>query len=82
MQDLGLARGGREVARAGLAGGASANTQAVTTLLQREINAFLGIGSGSRGTLTAQQTQAALDELDGLGDRVRDRIREAIDRSR
>jgi hypothetical protein len=51
-------------------------------LLQREINAFLGIGSGSRGTLTAQQTQAALDELDGLGDRVRDRIREAIDRSR
>lgn len=82
MQDLGLARGGREVARAGLARGASANTQAVTALLQREINAFLGIGSGSRGTLTAQQTQAALDELDDLGDRVRDRIREAIDRSR
>jgi DNA repair protein RadD len=82
MQDLGIARAGREVARAGLARGGSANTGAVTALLQREINTFLGIGSGSRGTLTAQQTEAALDELDNLGDTVRDRIREAIDRSR
>lgn len=82
MQDLGIARAGRDVARTGLGRGGSANTQAVTALLQREINSFLGIGSGSRGTLTAQQTEAALDELDTLGDTVRDRIREAIDRSR
>lgn len=53
----------------------------MTTLLQREINAFLGIASGSRGTLTAQQTEDALAALDDLGDTVRDRIREAIDGS-
>lgn len=81
MQDLGIARAGRDVARVGLARGGSANTQAVTTLLQREINAFLGIASGSRGTLTAQQTEDALAALDDLGDTVRDRIREAIDGS-
>ena len=81
MQDLGLARAGRDVARTDLARGGSANTQAVTTLVQREVNTFLGIGSGERGTLTAAQTQAALDELDNLGDAVRDRIREAIGRS-
>lgn len=81
MQDLGIARAGRDVARVGLARGGSANTQAVTTLLQREINAFLGIDSGSRGTLTAQQTEDALAALDDLGDTVRDRIREAIDGS-
>lgn len=51
-------------------------------LLQREINDFLGIGSGSRGELTADQTEAALNELDRLGDTVRDRIRDAIQRRR
>lgn len=54
----------------------------VTTLLQREINSFLSIGSGSRGTLTADQTEAAMEALDDLGDAVRDRIREALERKR
>lgn len=81
MQDLSLARGGRDVARLGLGSGRSANLQAVTQLVQREINAYLGIASGSRGTLTADQTEAALNELDTLGDAVRDRIRQAIERS-
>jgi superfamily II DNA or RNA helicase len=81
MQDLGVGRAGRDVARAGLVRGGIANTQAITTLLQREINSFLGIASGSRGTLSAAQTEAALEELDNLGDQVRDRVRQAMGRS-
>lgn len=79
MQDLEIGRSGRDVARAGLVRGATANAQAVTILLQREINDFLGIGSRSRGDLTAEQTEAALNQLDGLGDVVRDRIRDAME---
>lgn len=82
MQDLGLARPGRDVAHAGLAQGGTTNTKAVTTLLQEEVNAFLGIGPRSRGTPTSDQLEAALDELDNLGDTVRDRIQEAIERNR
>jgi DNA repair protein RadD len=81
LQDLGMGRAARDVVRTGLVRGGMANTQAVTTLLQREINAYLGIASGSRGTLTADQTEAALEELDHLGDVVRDRIAEAMRRN-
>ena len=78
LADLGIGRAGRDVARAGLARGAMANVQAVTQLLQQEINSFLGVPSRSRGTLTADHTAAALAELDNLGDAVRDRIRQAM----
>jgi hypothetical protein len=54
-------------------------TQYVTRLLNREINNYLGIGSGQRGELSSEQAERALEELDALGDRVRDRIVEAID---
>lgn len=81
MQDLGIARAGRDVAQAGLALGGVPNVQAVTRLLQREVNSFLGIGTGARGTLTADQTEAALQELDQLGDAVRDRIADALGRT-
>ena len=81
LGDLGIARAGRDVARAGLARGGLPNLQAVTKLLNDEINAFLGISSGARGTLTADQTTAALENLDGLGDAVRDRVRRAMEGS-
>jgi superfamily II DNA or RNA helicase len=80
MQDLGISRPGRDVAQSGLVRGGMPNVRAVTTLLQREINSFLSIGSGSRGTLTADQTEAAMAALDDLGDAVRDRIRESLER--
>lgn len=81
LSDLGIARAGRDVARAGLARGGLANLQAVTKLLNNEINAFVGIPSRSRGTLTADQTAAALENLDDLGDAVRDRILRAMEGS-
>jgi hypothetical protein len=79
LSDVGIARAGRDVARIGLARGGLANLQAVTKLLNDEINAFLGIPSRSRGTLTADQTAAALENLDDLGDVVRDRILRAME---
>jgi len=79
MHDLGVARAGRDVAQAGVARGGTPNIRAITVLLQDEINASLGIGSGSRGTLTAAQTETALSNLDELGDTVRDRIRAAME---
>lgn len=81
LSDLGIARAGRDVARAGLARGGLANLQAVTKLLNDEINAFVGIPSRSRGTITADQTAAALENLDDLGDAVRDRILRAMEGS-
>jgi DNA repair protein RadD len=81
INDLQLSRQGREVARSGLGRGGAANVQLVTQLLNGAINESLGIRSGARGTLTADQTAAALGALDDLGDQVRDRIKEAIRRS-
>ena len=82
MQDLGLARAGRDVARAKFARGNVPNVRAVTTLLQGEINSFLGIPSRSRGTLSAEQTEAAMNALDDLADAVRDRIQSAMEGNR
>lgn len=78
LSDLNIGRGGRDVAQARLVSGRPANVQAVTQLLNHEINSALGIGSNSRNELTADQTSAALDRLDEFGDRVRDRIRDRL----
>jgi DNA repair protein RadD len=80
LQNLGISRAGRDVARTRLTQGGIPNVQAVTRLLNAEINRFLGVGSSSRGTLTADQTEAAYEELDNLGDIVRDRIRNELPR--
>jgi DNA repair protein RadD len=80
LDDLNLARGGRDVAKALPGGGPLAsNVQYVTRLLSREINDFLGIKSRERGQLSKDQAERALDELDALGDQVRDRISDALD---
>ena len=80
LQDVGVPRQGRDIAKALPGGGPmSPNAQSVTRLLNREINNFLGIKSKQRGELSSEQAERALDELDQLGDRVRDRIIEALD---
>jgi DNA repair protein RadD len=79
LKDTGLSRQGREAARAlPGAGPPSANVQYVTRLLNREINDFLGIKSKQRGELSSEQAERALDGLDELGDRVRDRLLDTI----
>jgi hypothetical protein len=78
LQDLQLSRAGRDVAKAIPRGGMAPNVQAVTMLLQQAINDSIGIGPGQRGNLSAEQTRLALERLDGLGDQVRDRIKQAM----
>lgn len=80
LKDTGVPRQGRDIAKAlPGAGPLSPNAQYVTRLLNREINAFLGIKSKQRGELSSEQAERALDELDALADRVRDRIIDALD---
>lgn len=51
----------------------------VTKLLNQQIREFTG---KKREDLTVGETEAAYQELDGFGNAVRDRIREALGRSR
>lgn len=77
LDDLKLSRQGRDVAKAMPGGGMASNVQAATRLLHKAVNESLGIASGRRGELSADQTTTALEQLDAIGDRVRDRIRAA-----
>jgi len=77
LQDLGLSRQGREVAKL-LGGPPVANTQAVTRMLNHEINESLGIDRGARQTMSKDQAEGAFEELDDLGDLVRHRIAQAL----
>lgn len=79
LRDLGLTAAGRQVRKAVRGGGPPAdNRQTVTQLLNRAINEYLGVPSGSRGKLNAAQTEDALAQLDALGDQVRDEIKRAL----
>ena len=80
LQDAGVSRQGRDIARVlPGAGPMSSNAQYVTRLLESEINSCLRNSRGHRSELSSDQAERALDALDALGDRVRDRIVEAID---
>ncbi|MBS1883769.1 MAG: hypothetical protein JSS97_12530, partial [Actinobacteria bacterium] len=74
LKDLGLSRPGRDVAKA-LGGLPAPNVQRVTVLVNQEINKSLGVPSKSRKKLSANQAETALNSLDEIGDRVRDRLR-------
>ena len=76
LDELGLSRPGRDVARAGLGTGPVANAEAVTRLLNLQVREFNG--GKDREDLTVNEAEAAYQELDALGDTVRDRIREAL----
>lgn len=71
LDELSMSRQGRDITKG------QANLPALTQKLNRAVNAFLGIPSGTRGKLTAEQTERAYEALDQLGDQVRDEIRRA-----
>jgi hypothetical protein len=54
------------------------NRAALTQLLNREINKFLGITTGQRNTLTADQAEAAFPQLDMIADKVREQIKKGL----
>jgi excisionase family DNA binding protein len=78
LDDLSLSRQGRDVARAGLRTGPGPNLETVSKLLNLEIKAFTG---KDREDLTLEETEAAYEQLDKLGDAVRERIRTALGRA-
>lgn len=78
LADLGLSPNGWEVCQAVPTGGRSANRRALIRLLNRAVNKRLGIGSGQRQDVSAEELDAVFADLDRLGDEVRDRIRGAL----
>ncbi|MCB9610423.1 MAG: DEAD/DEAH box helicase family protein [Polyangiaceae bacterium] len=83
LRDLSLSRAGRDVARAlPKIGRGQANLPAVTRMLKRAVNEAIGIPSGSRRKPKSGELERAFTELDAIGDRVRDRIRTALEEKR
>jgi hypothetical protein len=54
------------------------NRDAISRLLNHKINAYLGIGRGKRKDPSADQMEQAFNNLDVIGDEVRDRIKEVL----
>lgn len=72
--DLGFAPGGFDVGRLLPEAKGSNNLTATTRLLNNAVNARLGIGKKARNQPPALDVEAALNELDLIGDTVRDRL--------
>lgn len=75
ISDLGFKQGGWDVGKAVTSVGAQDNRAAVTELLNRAINKYVGIASKKRKDMSADQAESALEKLDNIGDQVRDEIR-------
>lgn len=80
LRDLGLAPAGIDVARLIPEVSGSQNLVAVIRLIHKSIDDNLGIERDQRNTPSADETEAAMNELDGVGDRVRDRITLLLER--
>ena len=78
LSDLGLAAAGREVGRAVPAVRRMNNRSAVTKLLKAAVNASLGIERKQRNKPRAAELQHVFDQLDAIGDKVRDEIRKNL----
>ena len=78
LKDLNLNAVGRDVGRVISEVRGKPNRDAISRLLNHEINAFLGIGRGKRKDPSADQMEQTFNNLDSIGDDVRDRIKEAL----
>jgi superfamily II DNA/RNA helicase len=58
--------------------GAANNLAAVITLMNREVNQYLAIGTDERRDLTTEQLEAAIAEIDALADKVEAHLRERL----
>lgn len=78
LDDLALARGGREVGTAAPSVRGKVNHIAVTMLMHSAVNAALGVKSGQRSEPSAAKLQEVFDQLDSIGDRVRQAIKKGM----
>lgn len=77
IKDLGVSPQGWDVFNA-VGGARGANRQVLFRLVNTEIDRAIGIGGGKRNTMTAEQAESAYNQLDAIGDTVRDRIKRAM----
>ena len=77
LTDLGLSRAGYDISRAVKARGN--NADALYSLLNQEINAFVGESAGSRSEWSAEVLDEAYQSLDQIGDEVSARIQVALE---
>ncbi len=78
LRDADVSREGRNVSKVLNVRPPMANVQAVTQLLNRRINASVGIDSKSRNALTADEAEEALGRLDLLADELVEEIKTAM----
>lgn len=77
IRDLGLSVGGFEVGRVMASARGTNNLTGVIVLLHKEINQLLGIASKQRSKPSAAEMEAVMNDLDVVGDQVRERIKKA-----
>ncbi len=77
VRDLKMAPGGYDVAKLIAEAKGSSNLIAVTRLIHNSINHELGIGKRQRNKPSAPDAELAVEDLDKIGDVVRDRIKKA-----
>lgn len=77
LKDLKLAPRGPEIGRLLPEAKGAPNLVAAIRLMHSAINKRAGIAKGKRGEATTRQTELAMEELDAIGDEVRDRIKQA-----
>lgn len=75
LRELGFAPAGIDIARLISEVGGSQNLVAVIRLIHKSIDDSLGIKRDQRNKPSADETEAAMNDLDRVGDQVRDRIR-------
>lgn len=78
LVDLGLPRAGYNISRA-VSKARGNNVDALHSILNAEINHFVGEDNGSRQFWTVDQFQAAYEALDEIGDEVAARLREKLE---
>jgi DNA repair protein RadD len=78
LRDLGLSPVGRQIGKAVKAVSGRDNRAASIELMHRRVNEYLGIPSGKRGAISADQAEKALVALDEIGDAVREEIRSGM----
>lgn len=78
LNDLGLSRAGRDIARVVRTARGAGNYQALLQLIHGGVNEHLGIKSRERSKLSAEQAKRAYSELDAIGDKVRESVRKAL----
>jgi hypothetical protein len=81
LKDLGLAPMGREVGHAIPEAAGTTNLISVLRLIQKAVNKELGVKSKERNKATADAAETAVEQLDKIGDEVRDCIRKAQQQS-